>query len=104
MVRPTYQAQKEFTFVSQAFPPDKFLVARFTGVEGVSRLYEFDITLAAEDPEIDIRSALQNSATFKIIAGDNEIAFHGILARFEQLEEIDETVFYRAVLVPRLWQ
>jgi len=104
MVRPTYQAQKEFTFVSQAFPPDKFLVARFTGVEGVSRLYEFDITLAAEDPEIDIRSALQNSATFKIIAGDNEIAFHGILARFEQLQEIDETVFYRAVLVPRLWQ
>ena len=104
MARPSYQAQKEFTFVSQAFSEDTFLVARFTGIEGISRLYEYDITLAAEDPEIDSRSALQNPATFTIIAADREFPIHGILARFEQLQEVDETIFYRAVLVPRLWQ
>ena len=102
--RPTYHAQKEFTFVSQAFAEDTFLVASFTGVEGISRLYEYDIVLAAEDPEIDSRSALQNPATFTTIAADHEFPVHGILARFEQLQEVDETIFYRAVLVPRLWQ
>lgn len=99
-----YQAQKEYSFVSGAYPADTFLVARFTGTEGISRLYEFDITLACEDPEIDSRAMLQNTATFTITAGDAEIPVHGMLAGFEQLQEIDETVFYRAVLVPRLWQ
>jgi len=99
-----YQAQKEYSFVSGAYPADTFLVARFTGTEGISRLYEFDITLASEDPEIDSRAMLQNPATFTITAGDAEIPVHGMLAGFEQLQEIDETVFYRAKLVPRLWQ
>ena len=104
MARPTYQAQKEYTFVSHAFAEDTFLVARFEGIDGISRLYEYDITLAAEDPEIDSRTALQNPATFTIISADGEFPVHGILSRFEQLQEIDETIFYRAVLVPRLWQ
>ncbi len=99
-----YQAQKEYTFVSGAYPAETFLVARFTGTEGISRLYEFDIRLASEDPEIDSRAMLQNPATFSITVGDAEIPVHGMLAKFEQLQEIDETVFYRAVLVPRLWQ
>lgn len=99
-----YQAQKEYSFVSGAYPADTFLVARFTGTEGISRLYEFDITLACEDPEIDSRAMLQNTATFSITVSDAEIPVHGMLAGFEQLQEIDETVFYRAVLVPRLWQ
>ncbi len=103
-MRVGYQAQKEYAFVSRAYPADTFLVARFTGTEGISRLYEFDITLAAEDPEIDSRSLLQNPARLTITVPDNEIHINGILAKFEQLQEVDETIFYRAVLVPRLWQ
>jgi type VI secretion system secreted protein VgrG len=98
------QEQKNFTFTSGAYPEETFLVARFTGIEGVSQLYEYDITLAAEDPEIDCRAMLQNPATLTTLVSDTEIPVHGMLARFEQLREVDETVFYRAVLVPRLWQ
>ncbi len=103
-MRVGYQAQKEYTFVSRAYPADTFTVARFTGIEGLSRLYEFDITLISEDPEIDSRRLLQNPAAFTISEADAEMPFYGMLSRFEQLQEVDETVFYRAVLVPRLWQ
>lgn len=99
-----YQDQKQYTFVSQAYPENTFSVARFRGNEGISSLYEFDILLACDDPEIDTASVLQNPATFSIITPDAEFPIYGIMARFEQLHELDETIFYRGVLVPRLWQ
>jgi len=101
---PSYQAQKEYAFISDAYPESTFSVVRFSGVEGISRLYEFDIALISEDPEIDSQRMLRNPAVFVISAADRDIPFYGMLSRFEQLQEVDETVFYRAVLVPRLWQ
>ncbi|MBC2714115.1 MAG: type VI secretion system tip protein VgrG [Desulfobacteraceae bacterium] len=100
----TYQDQKNFTFVSQAFPEDTFAVVRFKGSESISKLYEFDITLSSNDPDIDGRSVLQNPATFTIVTPDIELPIYGIMSRFEQLQEVDENVFYRGVLVPRFWQ
>jgi len=99
----TYQDQKNFTFVSEAFPEDTFSVVRFKGTESISKLYEFDITLTANDPDIDARSVLQNPATFTIVTPDTELPIYGIMSRFEQLQEVDEDVFYRGVLVPRFW-
>jgi len=96
-----------FEFVSQApgLDEDTFEVVRFRGVEGLSILYEFRITLVSEDPEIDLRAILQNPATLTILQddGDDRI-IHGMLARFDQNREEAEHVFYQATLVPRLWQ
>jgi type VI secretion system secreted protein VgrG len=100
----TYQAQKNFTFVSEAFSEDTFAVVRFKGTESISSLYEFEITLSSADPDINVRSVLQNPATFTIVTPDIELPVYGIMSRFEQLAEVDENVFYRGVLVPRLWQ
>ena len=100
----TYQEQKNFTFVSDACPEETFDVVRFKGTERISGLYEFDITLASDDPDIDVRSVLQNPATFRIVTPDAELPVYGIMARFEQLQEVDDHVFYRGILVPRLWQ
>ncbi len=100
----TYQDQKNYTFVSEAFAEDTFAVVRFNGTESISKLYEFDITLTSNDPDIDVRSVLQNPATFTIVTADTELPIYGIISRFEQLQEVDENVFYRGVLVPRFWQ
>jgi len=100
----TYQDQKNFNFVSEAYDEDTFSVVRFKGTESISRLYEFDITLTANVPDIDARSVLQNPATFTIVTPDTELPIYGIMSRFEQLQEVDENVFYRGVLVPRFWQ
>ena len=100
----TYQEQKNFTFVSDACPEDTFDVVRFKGMERISGLYEFDITLSSDDPDIDVRSVLRNPATLKIVTPDAELPVYGLMARFEQLQEVDEHIFYRGVLVPRFWQ
>lgn len=100
----SFRKRKQFRFVSNALPEDSFKVARFKGVEGISKLYEFDIILVSEEPDIDLKSVLQNPAVLTILRGDMDFPIHGILSAFEQLHEAREQYFYRAVLVPRLWQ
>ena len=98
------RATTRFTFVSQATERDTFEVVRFRGMEGISRLYEFDITLVSDDPEIDLRAVLRNPATLTIIRNDgDDRVIHGIPSLFEQLHEDADRVFYRVVLVPRVW-
>ncbi|PKN61248.1 MAG: type VI secretion system tip protein VgrG [Deltaproteobacteria bacterium HGW-Deltaproteobacteria-15] len=95
--------QKKFDFASSGLATDTFGVVRFGGSEGFSRCYRFEIDLVSTEPEIDLRSLLRNPATFTILREDGDIPFHGMLAQFDQLHQVDEYVFYRAVLVPRLW-
>jgi type VI secretion system VgrG family protein len=98
-----FKERKNFTFISKAMPEDTFSVVKFSGTEAISRPYEFDILLASEDPEIDLKTVLQNPATLTITDGNEDLPFHGVLAQFEQLHEAKQHVFYRAVLVPKLW-
>ena len=99
-----FKERKDFTFISKALPEDTFSVVKFRGSEAISRPYEFDITLTSEDPEIDLKAVLQNPAILTIVHGDEELPFHGVLVQFEQLHEVKQRVFYRAVLVPKLWK
>ena len=94
---------KRFTFISNGLPEDTFAVVEFKGTEGISRLYEFDITLASDDPEIDLKGVLQNPATLTVRGSDQDFPIHGILGQFEQLQEVKGRYFYRALLVPRVW-
>ena len=98
-----FTTENKFDFVSQALSSDTFGVVNFKGSEGFSKCYEFEITLVATDPEIDLDKVLQNPVTFTILREDGDIPFHGILAQFDQLHAVDEYVYYRAVLVPKLW-
>jgi type VI secretion system VgrG family protein len=98
-----FRERKEFTFISKALPEDTFSVVKFSGIDAISKPYEFDITLSSQDPEIDLKAVLQNSATLAIIHGGAELPFHGVLAEFEQLHEVKQHAFYRAILVPKLW-
>jgi type VI secretion system secreted protein VgrG len=98
-----FKERKEFSFISKALSEDTFSVVKFRGVEAISRPYEFDITISSEDPEIDMKAVLQNPAKLTIKYGDVELPYYGILSRFEQLHEVKQHAFYRAVLVPTLW-
>lgn len=101
----TLQENLRFTFVSDAYPEETFIVVRFKGMEGLSRPYQFDVTLASQESGIDFRSILQNPAKFTILRHglDNRPVF-GIVSQFEQLEEIDGYCVYRALLTPKLWR
>ncbi|MDY6903501.1 MAG: type VI secretion system tip protein TssI/VgrG [Thermodesulfobacteriota bacterium] len=95
---------QRFSFVSRgSMPADTFGVVRFKGIEGLSTVYEFDITLISDDPAIDMSEVVQNPARFTILRDEGDIPFYGIPVSFEQMHEVDGTVFYRVVLAPKLW-
>jgi type VI secretion system secreted protein VgrG len=99
-----YQGEKRYTFISDAKAADTFAVVRFSGHEAISQPYRFEIELATEDIEIDLRAMLQKPARF-VIHRDNldDRVFGGVLAEFEQTQESGGHALYKAVLVPRLW-
>ena len=99
-------ADKRFEFRSKAFDKDKFAVVEMEGFEAISKPFLFTLTLVTDDADIDFDSMLRMPATFSIFSHDGrrEVPYHGVLAGFEQLHRAGGYVFYRAVLVPRLWK
>jgi type VI secretion system secreted protein VgrG len=95
---------KKFSFTSSALPDDTFDVVSFSGSEGLSKLYRFDVTLVADNDEIDLENIIQSRATLNILREDGDITFHGILSSFEELETVQERTHYRAVLTPAFWR
>jgi uncharacterized protein involved in type VI secretion and phage assembly len=59
--------------------------------------------LASTEPALDLKAVLRSPATFTIRRPNGDIPFHGILAEFRQLHQVDKYTFYQAKLVPRLW-
>lgn len=99
-------ANRRFSFRSQAFDADKFDVVNMEGYESISQPFRFTLTLVSDDADIDFDAMLGNPASFTIFAPGStlETPYHGVLAEFEQLHRANNHVFYRAVLVPRLWR
>lgn len=96
--------EKRFSFVSSALDPQTFGVVHFNGTEALSSLYEFNITLVTDNPDLDLDTVLRHPATFTIHRPNNQqVDFNGILSQFEQLHAYGDCIFYRAQLRPRLW-
>lgn len=97
------QTKPKFLFESKGVDKNTFHVVRFKGSEGLSSLYQFDLTLISDKADLDLGVILRNPALFTIKRDDGDIPFNGILSTFEQLHQMGGMVFYRAILVPRLW-
>lgn len=100
-------ADRRFEFSSEACAPDTFAVVRMNGVEAISRPYRFELVLVSDDARIDLAKVLGAAATLRILAPDDAARatpYAGMLAEFDQLHQAGGFTFYRAVLVPRLWQ
>ncbi|GFK95768.1 Actin cross-linking toxin VgrG1 [Fundidesulfovibrio magnetotacticus] len=92
-----------FAFEIEGFSRDAFHVVRFTGEEGLSRLFRFEVTLFAGDKDVDFDKALAASATLTIRRREGDVAFHGILESLDQTSRSGPHTFFRAVLVPKAW-
>ncbi|MFW5837175.1 MAG: contractile injection system protein, VgrG/Pvc8 family, partial [Desulfovibrionaceae bacterium] len=92
-----------FDFASQACPTDTFHLVRFKGTEGVSRIFRFEITLVSTEADIDADEMVAQPATLTAKSTKGSHGRSGVLASFQQLHKMDRFVFYKAVMVPRLW-
>lgn len=99
-------ANKRFAFTSDAFSEDKFEVVTMQGYESISRPFRFELTLVSDDADIDFEQMLQSQVAFTIYAPDGmqPTPYYGMVAEFDQLHESGGYIFYRVVMVPRIWQ
>jgi type VI secretion system secreted protein VgrG len=98
-----YDNSKKFSFEIQGFPKDAFHVIRFNGHEGLSKLYEFDVSLYSTDGGVDFDKVFSGDAVFKILRQQGDVDFHGIITSFEQLQQTDKYTVYQARLSPKHW-
>uniref|UniRef100_UPI004057CAFC type VI secretion system Vgr family protein n=1 Tax=Candidatus Electrothrix sp. TaxID=2170559 RepID=UPI004057CAFC len=96
--------KRKFSFTSKALDADSFAVVSFTGFEAISKPYRFEIVLVSEKNDIDPLTVLQNPAVFTIHReAEQDVDFNGILLQFEETQEFNGYLFFKAVLTPKLW-
>ena len=84
---------------------DAVHILSFEGEENISRLFSYQLDLVSTEADLDPDDILNKGATFLIMRGDEEpLQIHGIISEFEQHGRTPDYVFYRAVLVPKLWR
>ena len=78
-------------------------VVSLKGSEGMSRLFQFELGLASEDPDIDFSKVVNQPAAITIDGQDDRRHVHGIVRRFEVGEQGSRFTHYHALVVPKLW-
>jgi type VI secretion system secreted protein VgrG len=83
---------------------DKLLLRSFRGQEFLSRVFEFDLDLASEDPSIAYDEIVGQNVTISVTLADgSERYWNGWISRFIQMQRDSVAAAYRATMVPWLW-
>ncbi|MFA9460249.1 type VI secretion system Vgr family protein [Thiohalorhabdus sp. Cl-TMA] len=86
------------------FDGEPLQVVRFSGTEGISRLYRFRVELRSADPDLAPEEVLDKPWTLEMNVGGEQRVVHGIAWGFEELGMAGPDALYRVTLVPRLWR
>ena len=101
------------SLTSGALSEDTLMVAKLRGEERMSGLFRFELDIICEDQSLDLEQVLYAPAKLGIKvqvlraggqAGTATREIAGVFEEFEQLEQGQGWVKYRAVLVPKVWQ
>jgi type VI secretion system secreted protein VgrG len=82
---------------------DALRVVRFTGHEGLSELFRFDLVLACENPAVDLASAIGQPALLTMQRGGDPRYLHGMIARCVEGEAGTKLTSYHVTVVPKPW-
>ena len=101
-----------FTLHSDALEANTLIVNKLKGHEQLSGLFRFELELLSADRHLVLEEVVASAVTLTIkqltkvdlgmVAQNRE--FTGVLTEFEQHEEGQGWVSYRATLVPEVWQ
>ena len=92
-----------FSFSNAKFDPGVLRVAEFSGQEAMSRLFRFDVTLAALQADVAFGDIVNKPASLAFTEGNAPHRVSGLVVDFEQRGFRSDFALYRAVLVPRAW-
>lgn len=78
-------------------------VTSFTGSEGLSELYEFEIDFLSDDPAIDFDGVVGKPAVLEMTTNDDPRIVHGIVSCIEEVGSTPRWSSYSITVVPTLW-
>ncbi len=83
---------------------DVLLFHRMTASESLGRLFQFNLDLLSNDPNIDFNRLLGQNVTVKLELPEDETRyFNGFVSRFSQEGSVDDFNAYSMTLHPWLW-
>ena len=105
-----YSQDNRLIAIDTPLGKDVLLLAGFSGSEGISNLFGFELAMLSENHGISFEDIIGKSVTVSVIlsSGDKRF-FNGIISRFSQGRGGDEKggdprfSSYRATMVPWLW-
>jgi type VI secretion system secreted protein VgrG len=90
--------------ISTPLGKDALLLRGFTGSEGISRLFHFDLDLLSENDSIDFEDIVGKNVTLQIVTADGSQRYwDGFISRFSQGPQERRLTAYHAEMVPWLW-
>lgn len=78
-------------------------VVNFTGTEGISELFEFEIDFVSEDAAIDFDGVVGKPATLEMATSDDPRFVRGIVSCIEEIGLTARSTRYSVTVVPSLW-
>ncbi len=84
----------------------EFKITRLTGTEAISTLFEFRLQMVTAGEVPDLQTLVGKKVTLAIRSDvtANPHYYHGIFSEIEQQDRTNNLNYFRAILVPRLWQ
>ncbi|ABM01898.1 Rhs element Vgr protein [Psychromonas ingrahamii 37] len=102
-------SQYHFKFIYQenGSQNNELTLLKFSGQEGISQLFNFELELKSTDLNLDEDSLLNKSCSIEIYDGKQAKPIriiHGLVNKFEDINYLPDCTLYRANIVPRIWQ
>ncbi len=99
-----YTQDERFIGIETPLGKDVLLLSSFSGQEGISRMFKFELELLSETESISFKDVVGKSVTLRVnLADGSPRYFNGYISRFAQSAHEEEFTSYRAEMVPWLW-
>ncbi|MBL0158459.1 MAG: type VI secretion system tip protein VgrG [Bryobacterales bacterium] len=100
-----FTESNRFLFLDTPLGKDTLLLESFTGQEGISQLFSYQLELLSENPKVAFDSILGQKVSFGVNgpSGHDKRFVHGIVSSFTQLPSNLRLARYRAEVVPQFW-
>ncbi len=96
-----FPIEKRLGFSVETLPADTFAVVRMSGAEELSRPYWFELELLSDNKDIQFAAVMHKAGTLEIVgAGEESTLYHGMVTRFQQLQEVERRALYRVRVEP----
>lgn len=98
--------ENRYLYIESKLGPNELLLESFSGNEGISQLFSFQLELLSENRRIKFEDVLGKEICFGVAGTDSNEpprCIHGIVTAFAQLPDAGRLSRYRATVSPKLW-